>query len=110
MIVVCAKFRVLPEHVDGWLDRVAGFTRATRAEPGCLWFEWSRSVEEPDTFVLLEAFQDGAAEAHVGSDHFRRAQEELPPALAETPRIVNAQVDGDDWSRLGEMQVERPER
>ena len=105
MIFITAKFRVKPEHVDGWLDRVDGFTRATRAEPGNLWFEWSRSVEEPGTFVLVEAFRDDGAEAHVTSDHFRQAQTDLPPALVETPQIVNFQVEGDDWSRLGEMEV-----
>ena len=105
MIVITAKFRVKPDRVDGWLDLVDGFTRATRAEPGNLWFEWSRSVEDPDTFVLVEAFRDDGAEAHVSSDHFRQAQRDLPPALVETPRIVNAQTPGEDWSRLGEMEV-----
>lgn len=106
MIFIVAKFRVRPERVEEWLSLVDGFTRATREEPGNLWFEWSRSVEEPDTFVLVEAFRDGeAGEAHVGSEHFRRATRELPPALAETPKIVNVEVPGTEWSWLGEMEV-----
>jgi quinol monooxygenase YgiN len=44
---------------------------------------------------------------HVGSDHFRQAQQDLPPYLAETPRIVNFEVPGTDWSELAEMTVER---
>ena len=57
----------------------------------------------------MEAFSDGdAGAAHVQSEHFRQAQRTLPPHLAETPRIVNATVPQDDWSRLGEMAV--PER
>jgi quinol monooxygenase YgiN len=47
MIFIAAKFPVLLEHADRWLEIVDEFTRATRGEPGCLWFEWSRSVEDP---------------------------------------------------------------
>jgi len=70
MIFITVKFKVRPEYVDGWLDLVDDFTQATRREPGNLWFEWSRSVDDPNEFVLVEAFQDDAAGAHVGSDHF----------------------------------------
>jgi quinol monooxygenase YgiN len=55
---------------------------------------------------LVEAFRDGdAGAAHVQSAHFRAAQQELPPHLAATPRIVNATVPQDDWSELGELAV-----
>jgi quinol monooxygenase YgiN len=105
MIFIAAKWPVKPEYADQWLDLVKDFTEATRAEPGNLWFDWSRSVEDPNEFVLLEAFQDDAAEAHVTADHFKQAQAALPQYLVETPRIVNFQLPGEDWSRLGEMEV-----
>ncbi|WP_367325864.1 putative quinol monooxygenase [Streptomyces sp. HUAS ZL42] len=106
MIFITAKFRVRPEHADRWPEISADFTRATRAEPGCLWFDWSRSVEEPAEYVLVEAFRDAdAGIAHVQSAHFKAAQQTLPPHLVETPRIVNATVPQDDWSLLGEMAV-----
>ena len=105
MIFITAKFLVRPEHADEWPQVTAAFTNATRSEPGCLWFDWSRSVDEPNEYVLVEAFRDGAAGAHVQSDHFKEAQRTLPPYLAETPRIVNFTVPQDDWSELGEMAV-----
>jgi quinol monooxygenase YgiN len=106
MIFITAKFRVLPDQADRWHEIAAEFTAATRNEPGCLWFEWSRSVEDPAEYVLVEAFRDDeAGAAHVQSEHFAQAQQTLPPHLAETPRIVNATIDQDDWSRLGEMAV-----
>ena len=106
MIFITAKFRVRPEHADRWPEITADFTRATRAEPGCLWFDWSRSVEDPTEYVLVEAFRDGdAGAAHVQSAHFKVAQAELPPYLQETPRIISQVVDQDDWSALGEMAV-----
>jgi quinol monooxygenase YgiN len=106
MIFITAKFRVLPEHADRWPEIAGPFTEATRSEPGCLWFDWSRSVEDPTEYVLVEAFRDDAAgAAHVGSEHFRSAQQTLPAHLAETPRIVNVTVPQDGWSELGEMAV-----
>ncbi|GAB3971258.1 putative quinol monooxygenase [Plantactinospora veratri] len=109
MIFITAKFRVLPDYADRWAEVAGEFTRATRAEPGCLWFEWSRSLDDPNEYVLVEAFRDGeAGAAHVRSEHFRQAQQSLPTYLAETPKIVNTSVPQDDWSILGEMTV--PER
>ncbi|TMR24393.1 antibiotic biosynthesis monooxygenase [Nonomuraea turkmeniaca] len=106
MIFITAKFRILPEHADRWPQISAEFTEATRAEPGCLWFDWSRSIEDPNEYVLVEAFRDDTAgAAHVRSDHFKQAQRTLPDYLAETPRIVNATVPQDGWSELGELAV-----
>jgi quinol monooxygenase YgiN len=107
MIFIAARFRVLAEHADDWPRITRSFTEATRVEPGNLWFDWSRDLEDPQEYVLIEAFQDDAAAAHVQSDHFKQAQAELPAYLEETPRIVNFQVDGTDWSELGELAVDR---
>ncbi len=106
MIFITAKFRVRPEDADRWPEIAREFTEATRGEPGCLWFDWSRDLEDPSVYVLVEAFRDGDAGAqHVQSDHFRKAQTTLPPHLAETPKIVNFTVPQDDWSELGELRV-----
>lgn len=105
MIFIAVKFKVKPEYADQWMEVVHDFTRATRAEPGNLWFEWSRNIEDPEEYVLLEAFKDDAAEAHVGSDHFTKATAEMPQYLQETPKIRNTQLDGDGWDRLAEMTV-----
>jgi len=104
MIFITAKFRVKPEHADRWPEIADEFTKATRAEPGCLWFDWSRSLDDANEFVLVEAFRDGeAGGAHVNSVHFKQAQRTLPQYLAETPRIVNFEIPQNDWSELGEM-------
>jgi quinol monooxygenase YgiN len=109
VIFIAAKFQVLPEHADRWPEIAGDFTAATRGEPGCLWFDWSRSLEDPNEYVLVEAFRDDAAgAAHVQSDHFRKAQQTLPPHLAATPKIVNFTIPQEDWSALGELAV--PER
>jgi quinol monooxygenase YgiN len=106
MIFITAKFRVLPEHADRWPEISREFTEACRKEPGCMWFDWFRGVEDPTEYALVEAFRDDqAGAAHVQSDHFKTAQQTLPPYLAETPKIVNMKVPQDGWSALGEMEV-----
>ena len=107
MIFITAKFRIKPEHADDWPEISRSFTESTRGEEGCLWFDWSRSLDDPNEYVLVEAFRDGdAGGVHVNSDHFHAAQRELPPYLQETPRIVNFEVPGVDWSELGELAVD----
>ncbi|MEV0281118.1 putative quinol monooxygenase [Streptomyces sp. NPDC050610] len=104
MILINVKFTVRPEYREEWLPRVEEFTRATRAEPGNVFFEWSRSVENPNQFVLLEAFKDATAgETHVNSEHFQTAMAWMPELIAATPQIINAEIPAEDWGPMGEL-------
>jgi len=104
MIFIVVKFTIRPEHRDEWLARVDEFTRATRGEPGNLFFEWSRSVDNPDQYVLVEAFESAeAGKAHVESEHFSTAMAWMPEVVAETPQIVNVEVPQDGWGRMAEL-------
>ena len=106
MILINVKFPVKPEYADKWPEISREFTEKTLAEPGNKWFEWARSVKEPTTYVLIEAFTDEGAAPHVQSDHFKAMQEEFPQYLAATPQIVSHQVEGEGWSPMGELKVD----
>jgi quinol monooxygenase YgiN len=107
MIFIVVKFETKPDWTERWPSVVEQFTNATRAEPGNLWFEWSRSLENPAVYVLVEAFRDAdAGAAHVNSDHFKQAQKDLPQALASTPRVISETIEATDWSDLAEMKVD----
>lgn len=106
MILIVVKYRTKPEFTDQWPEIVDEFTEATRAEPGNIFFEWSMSLETDDEWVLVEAFQDDAAEAHVTSDHFAKGLEAMRPALAETPRIISRTVEGTGWDEMGELKMD----
>ncbi|MFC8303357.1 putative quinol monooxygenase [Specibacter sp. NPDC057265] len=106
MYFIVVKFNVKPAYVDQFMELVAPFTESTRAEAGNLWFDWSRSVENPQEFVLIEAFRDDdAASAHVGSAHFKAGLDAMRPALAATPKIISRKVEGSDWDSMGELQI-----
>ena len=104
MIFIVVKFSIRPDRSEDWLSLVEDFTTATRQEEGNLFFEWSRSVDEPHQFVLVEAFESAQAGAvHVQSEHFRAAMAALPVALATTPEIINVEVEGSGWSTMSEL-------
>lgn len=105
MIFIVVKFNVKPDWSDQWSELTKTFTEATRAEPGNLWFDWSRSIENPHEFVLVEAFEDDAAAEHVQSAHFKQAMQDMAPALVETPHIISRQIEGDAWDRMGELAI-----
>jgi quinol monooxygenase YgiN len=106
MYFIVVKFQTKPEWTDRWMDLVSDFTAITQAEPGNLWFEWSRSVDNPAVYVLVEAFTDDGAGPHVQSAHFAKAMQELPQALAATPKIVSRQVEGAGWDDMGELKID----
>ncbi|MDT5010114.1 MAG: hypothetical protein QOH57_1731 [Mycobacterium sp.] len=107
MIFIVVKFETKPDWTDRWPGLVAPFTEATRAEEGNLWFEWSRSLQNPAEYILVEAFRDGDAGAlHVNSEHFKAAQRDLPQALAATPKVISESIDATGWSELSEFPVD----
>jgi quinol monooxygenase YgiN len=105
LILINVKWTVKPEYAEQFPSLVKEFTDAVRQEPGNIFFEWSRHLEEENTYVLVEAFQDDAGEAHVQSDHFKKFVEQAPEYVATAPKIINVQdVPQDGWGEMGEIQ------
>lgn len=105
MYFIVVKYAVKDEYADQWGELVREFTDTTLAEPGNKWFEWSRSISNPNEYVLVEAFEDDGAAAHVQSDHFAKMCRDFPRYLASTPKIISRQIEGQDWDEMGELQV-----
>ena len=104
MIFIVVKWPVRPEHSDDWLSVVDDFTQGTRGEPGNLFFDWSRSAEDPNEWVLVEGFRDGeAGSAHVSSEHFKLAIDKLPDYVSATPKIISKEIDVDGWGDMAEV-------
>ena len=104
MIFIVVKFPIRPEKSGQWLSLIDEFTQACRAEPGNLFFDWAQSVDTPHEFVLTEGFASEEAGAeHVASEHFKKVMTWLPDVIADTPDIINVTVDGNGWSKMGEL-------
>ncbi|WP_029114618.1 putative quinol monooxygenase [Mycobacterium sp. URHB0044] len=106
MKFIVVKFQVDESSRNRWPALTRAFTDATRAEPGNLWFEWSQGLDDPNEYVLVEAFRDAeAGSAHVGSEHFREGLAAMRTALMRTPKIIHTEIEGADWSPMGELEI-----
>jgi quinol monooxygenase YgiN len=104
MIFIVVKFPIRPDRSHEWLALADEFTQATRNEAGNLFFKWSRSVDNPHQFVLVEGLESSeAGQAHVNSEHFRTATAWMPDVIAETPQIIHAEVLQDGRGPMGEL-------
>jgi quinol monooxygenase YgiN len=100
MIVVIVKQPVRAKYADDFPSLVEEFTTSTRAEPGNISFDWYRSADDPNLWVLIEVFRDRqSGDAHVESEHFKAAMEQMPRLLAAAPEIIHVEVPGDSWSQ-----------
>ncbi|MGZ4794017.1 MAG: putative quinol monooxygenase [Ilumatobacteraceae bacterium] len=107
MIFIVVKWKPKAQYADNFIDEVAEFTEATRNEPGNLFFEWSRSVDDPSEYVLVEGFRDGdAGKAHVTSEHFKKFVAGAPSLLSSTPQIISHEIDATGWGEMGEIKVD----
>ena len=106
MYFIVVKFDVKQGSVQQWPELVREFTEATRNEPGNIFFEWSKSLENTNEFVLVEAFTNEGAAPHVQSEHFAKGLETMRPHLASTPKIISRQIDGNGWEPMGELQID----
>ncbi|HLR44829.1 MAG TPA: putative quinol monooxygenase [Brevibacterium sp.] len=106
MYFIAVRFEVKPESVETFPEAVREFTEAVRAEEGNLFFDWAKSLENDNEYVLLEGYTDEGAAPHVQSDHFAKGLEAIRPHLTRTPRIISRQVEGDGWDEMGELKLD----
>ncbi|UOY01472.1 putative quinol monooxygenase [Blastococcus sp. PRF04-17] len=102
MILIVVKFPVRPDKAGEWEQLSADYARAVNSEEGSLFFEWSRSVEDPDTWVCIEGFRDAdAGGAHVQTQAFKDFVDTAPDIVSAQPQIIY--VDAPDVSGFGPM-------
>jgi quinol monooxygenase YgiN len=106
VIVIVVKFPVRPERSEEWAALAREYASAVQAEEGSVFFEWSRSLDDPDTFVCIEGFRDAdAGGAHVATDHFRRFVDVAPDLVSAQPQIIYVDApDVDGFGPMGEIQ------
>ena len=104
MIFIVVKFPIRPDRAQEWEPIALQYARDVNSEEGCMFFDWHRSVDDPNEWVCTEAFRDGdAAGAHVGSAAFKNFVEVGPDFVAAQPKIVNFESDQDGWGPMGEI-------
>lgn len=71
MIVTCVYVHVKPDVVDQFIEATTANHRESVKEPGNLRFDLLRENEDPNRFMLYEAYEsEEAAAAHKSTAHY----------------------------------------
>src|SRR5215475_12165933 len=68
MILINLKMPIRPDKMDEWLALADSYTRDVNSEPGCLFFQFARSLTDENEFVCIEGFKD----AEAGGTHVKQ--------------------------------------
>ena len=73
MIVLLAKSTLQEGKQQDFIAVAEKLVKATREEPGCLYYDLVQDVSDNKVFYFVEKYQDETAvEAHKASEHFRK--------------------------------------
>jgi len=105
MILINVKMPIRSDRIDEWLTAARQYAKDVSAEPGNVYFEWYRDIDNPNTFVAVECFTDAAAgAAHMATQHVANFMAIVPDLVAEQPQIVyvdSPSITG--WGPMGEI-------
>jgi autoinducer 2-degrading protein len=70
MYTVIGFNKILPEHVDDYIENMRVCAEKTNQEPGCIRYEAMQDVNDPTVMCLFQVFADEAAyQAHQEAEH-----------------------------------------
>lgn len=105
MILINIKFPIRPDRMDEWLKLADSYAKDVNAEDGCLFFQFSRSLDDENEFVCIEAFVDGdAGAAHVKQPYVKKFFDVAPDLVAAQPKIIYIDTPHDGFAPMGEIQ------
>jgi quinol monooxygenase YgiN len=88
MITVVAKTPYLPGTQEAVLDVYETLVAQTRKEPGCRAYDLFQDVQNPETFTMIETWEDRTAlDRHLASPAFLTLVEALRPHAAAPAQI-----------------------
>lgn len=71
--VVIAYWHAKEGHAEDIANIIKIMTPLSQQEPGCLYYQAQRSLDDSNLFILYEQYADQAAyEAHAATAHFER--------------------------------------
>jgi quinol monooxygenase YgiN len=89
MVIVIARFRPSPDHLDEFLALLRDVQEASRGDDGCLNYGYHREVADDMEFVAVEEWRDmDALKAHLRQPHIARLVAALPEHASAPPQIA----------------------
>jgi quinol monooxygenase YgiN len=72
MYTVILFTKILPQHVDDYIENMRICAEATNQEPGCIRYEVMQDVADATMMCLFQVFKDDAAyQSHQDAEHHR---------------------------------------
>ena len=89
MLIVHVHVLVKPEHVEAFREATIANARESRKEPGIARFDVLQQQDDPQQFVLVEAYRTAdAPAAHKETKHYAIWRDTVAPMMAETRTSV----------------------
>jgi len=84
MLVVHVSIRVKPEHVEAFKQATIANARESLKEQGIARFDFAQQQDDPERFVLVEAYRTPeASAAHKETKHYALWRDTVAPMMAE---------------------------
>ena len=88
MLVIAGTIKVKPETRAEAVQAAIKMAKATQQEAGCISYGFSADLEDPNTFLIFEQWEnDAALTAHFQSPHMAEFNSLVPRFLAAPPSI-----------------------
>jgi len=95
MLVLSATFTAKPDARQALLELAAMLIPLSRAEPGCLRYDFLQSPHTPDQFVFFELWESRAdLDEHFQKPYFKILEERLPSLIEGSADIFTYETDG----------------
>lgn len=93
MIVNCVYVRVKPESQEAFIKASTANHLLSVKEQGNLRFDFIQQSDDPDRFMIYEAYDsDEAAAAHKNTPHYLKWRDEVQDMMAEPRRGVKYNI------------------
>jgi quinol monooxygenase YgiN len=104
MILINLKMQIRPEKMDEWLALADSYAKDVNSEDGCLFFQFSRSLNDDNEFVCIEGFKDAdAGGTHVKQPYVQRFFDIASDLVAAQPQIIYIDTPHDGFGPMGEI-------
>jgi autoinducer 2-degrading protein len=93
MIVTCVHVHVKPEAIDLFIEATIANHKQSVKEPGNLRFDFVQEAEDPDRFMIYEAYEsDEAVAAHKKTPHYLEWRDKVAEWMAEPRKGVKYNI------------------
>jgi quinol monooxygenase YgiN len=95
VILVIGRVRCQPERREELVALLERMQEDSRKEEGCIRYGFFAAVEDPDSFVAVEEWEDRAAlDRHFAEPHLQEFAKGLLEVVSERPEVAIHEVAG----------------